>query len=290
MGYRVGIEIGASRTSLCVVDAQGTILCRRVFGAAGPHQPERFTQTLCDHLEDLLLKRGLTPADTERIGVAVAGAVSFADGTVVSPEVFGVQPVPLMALVEGFIGVKPAVMGDAYAAAVSEAPHAEGERFLCLTLGRSVGAALAPGGGALPAAAPLPEDTLAALTAAMGTHAVAHRARERMPQRFSGEKPAAKDVFALAEQGDAQALALLDECVEAFAVALVPAVRLLAVPTVVLAGALCGYDALLARPLAVRLASLWERAGQGSGLAVRQAFYGGDAAMVGAALVGGLII
>lgn len=285
MGYRVGVEIGASRASLCVVDAQGAILCRRVFGATGPHHAQRFTQTLCDHLEDLLLKRGLTPADVERIGIAVAGATLLPGGAVLSPEVFGAEAVPLRALVEGYVGVLPAVMGDAHAAAEAEAAQAPGEDLLCLTLGRSVGAALVRGGRVQTAlATAIPADTQAACTAAVGTHAIARRAVERMPSAFPTGKPAAKDVFALAEQGDVQAQAVIRASVQALAEALAPALQTLDVRAVVLAGALCVYGTLLAGPLAERLAALWAQAGLGPAPAVRQAFFGGDAAMVGAAL------
>lgn len=257
MGYRVGIEIGASRASLCVVDAQGAILCRRVFGATGPHHAERFAQTLCDHLEDLLLKRGLTPADVERIGIAVAGATLLPGGAVLSPEVFGPQPVLLQVLVEGNVGVLPAVMGDAHAAAAAEALQAGGGSFLCLTLGRGVGAALVRGGEVLAAeAAAIPAEALAACAAAAGTHAIARRAAERMPGAFPTGKPAAKDVFTLAEQGDVRAQAVITDSVDALAKAIAPLLRTLDVRAVVLAGALCAYGKLLTAPLALRLTAL----------------------------------
>ena len=48
--FRVGMEIGRDRASMCMVDAQGGVQCRRLFSAASTPSPERFADTLCDHL------------------------------------------------------------------------------------------------------------------------------------------------------------------------------------------------------------------------------------------------
>ncbi len=295
--YRVGVEIGVNRASMCVVDGQGAILCRRAFGATSVSNAERFTDTLCDHLEDLLLKRGLQPGDVERIGIAVAGGALMARGEdICAPEVFGGQAVPLHRLVEGRVGVDPAVLGDARAAAIAELWHTgkQGD-YLCLTLSRSVGVALVRGGvlqaAELAAACAaeadaggdvLPKAMAEALTGAIGSHAVAHAARLRFPHKLPTEKLSARDVFALAEQGDAEARALIGERVAALAEALVPVCARYGVREVVLAGALCPYQQLLIDPLNARLAAL--AGGQAEAAIARQATCGGDAVMVGAAL------
>jgi predicted NBD/HSP70 family sugar kinase len=280
-----------------VVDGQGAILCRRVFGATSVNNAERFTDTLCDHLEDLLLKRGLMPTDVRRIGIAVAGGSLMArDGDICAPEVFGGQAVPLRALVEGRVGVNPSVLGDARAAAIAELWHtrAQGD-FLCVTLGRSVGVALVRGGtlqaaelaatcGAQAEGDLLPQAMTDALTKAIGSHAIAHRARLRFPHKLPAERLSARDVFTLAEQRDADALALLAESVEAFAAALLPVCAHMGVPAVVLAGALCAYQPSLVEPLNLQLAALARAGGQAEAPVARQAVCGGDAVMVGAAL------
>ncbi len=297
--YRVGVEIGVNRASMCVVDGQGAILCRRVFSATSVDHAERFADTLCDHLEDLLLKRGLMPGDVANIGIAVSGGALMArDGDICAPEVFGGQAVPLRAMVEGRVGVNPTVLGDARAAALSELRHDGAPRdFLCLTLSRSVGVALVRD-GALTAAGlactcgeaaaqgsdALPQEMADALTAAIGSHSVAHRARLRFPHKLPAERLSARDVFTLAEQGDADALAMIGECVEAFARALLSVCARYGAACVVLAGALSAYRPSLVEPLNQRLAALAVN-GEGGLLPVVQlAEEGGDAVMVGAAL------
>ena len=297
--YRVGVEIGVNRAGMCVVDGQGSILCRRVFGATSVDNAERFTDTLCDHLEDLLLKRGLQPGDVKHIGIAVAGGALLAHGErICAPEVFGGQAVALRSLVEGRVGVNPTVLGDARAAALAElwAGH-DAVDFLCLTLSRKVGVALVRGGQPAaiePAAAcgatgdagedALPVEMADALTRALGSHVVAELAHKRFPHKLPVEKVAARDVIALAQDGDAEAAALLAERVAAFADAVMPLCARYGVQTVVLAGSLCTHQQALIDPLNVQLAALAQAGSMGGAPVARQATYGGDAVMVGAAL------
>lgn len=297
--YRVGVEIGVNRAVMCMVDGQGSILCRRVFGATSVENAERFTDTLCDHLEDLLLKRGLQPADVKHIGIAVAGGAMMAHGErICAPEVFGGQAVALRELVEGRVGVNPTVLGDARAAALAELwqNHSKAD-FLCLTLSRRVGVALARGGllAAIEPAAScgatgdagadaLPMEMAEALTNALGSHVVTELARARFRSKLPAEKAAARDVIALAQAGDAEAAALLAERVEAFAGAVLPLCVRYGVQDLMLAGTLCAYQQALIDPLNNRLAALAQASGQGGAPVARQAAYGVDAVMVGAAL------
>ena len=91
-------------------------------------------------------------------------------------------------------------------------------------------------------------------------------------------------MFALAEQGDADANALLGECVEALATVLLRVCAYYGVYNVVLAGALTAYRPSLAEPLNERLAALARNANDGVLPIVRLATQSGDAVMVGAAL------
>lgn len=298
--YRVGVEIGVNRAGMCVVDGQGSILCRRALGATSVDNAERFTDTLCDHLEDLLFKRGLQPGDVKHIGIAVAGGALLAHGErICAPEVFGGQAVALRSLVEGRAGVNPTVLGDARAAALAElwAGH-DAVDFLCLTLSRKVGVALVRGGQPAaiePAAAcgatgdagedALPVEMADALTRALGSHVVAELAHKRFPHKLPVEKVAACDVIALAQDGDAEAAALLAERVEA----LLPMQCVAAVRA--LRGANRGAGRLAVHPSAGADRPA-ERAAGGAcaggqhwrSLFARQATYGGDAVMVGVAL------
>jgi glucokinase len=206
---------------------------------------------------------------------------------------------PRRGVVEGRLCVNPTVMGDARAAALSELRHegAPGD-FLCLTLSRSVGVALVRGGALTGAALAavcgedaemggdaLPQAMAEALTEAIGSHAVAHRARLRFPHKLPAERLSARDVFALAEQGDADAIALIGECVDAFAAALLPVCAHYGASEVVLAGALSAYRPSLTEPLNAGLAALVKRCGYPKPApVVRLAAEGGDAVMVGAAL------
>ena len=293
--YRVGMEIGANRASLCMADAQGTILCRRVFGAASVGNAERFVDTLCDHLEDLLLKRGLTPVDVTHIGIGVTGMVDASLRTVESaPLVFGESSLPLAAMVESRLGVMPTVMRDVWAAAAAELRFTETaarEAALCVTLGRGVGAALLRGGKTLSGGAS--EAETAALSAfeqnaadVFGSMALAQNARERFKGRSLPEKFSARDLFTMAEQNDQQAAHLLGEATDALADAMTALMEACGVNVAVISGVNSAYQSALIEPLdaMVRRHSHGRFAGAVTPT-VRQAVFAADSVMVGAAFL-----
>ena len=295
--FRVGMEIGKDRASMCMVDAHGGVQCRRVFSAASAPNPERFTDTLCDHLEDMLLKRGMSPYDLRQIGVAVAGQVDRSLAVVThAPEVFGGEPVALASLMEGRIGVTPVVMGEAGAAANAELQFGVATPdFLCITLGKQSCVAVVRQGKIMPPEADTALD--AALTAlrqtaeqTLNTHALTRLAAERIPDAFAGVKPSVREVLAHAQAGDAPWLALMETVAATFATALAAALAACRVPEAVLGGLLASHREAVTEPVARQLALAAARAcPTGTPPTVRQAVFGGDAVMVGAAFFEGQV-
>lgn len=303
---RVGMEIGDHRVSMGIVDEHGSILSRRVFSGNGVNSPERFTETLCDHLEDMLLKHGLLPGDVEHIGLGVAGVVDISRGVVeYSPAMFGEREVALAKLVEERVGVLPTVARTDWAAASAEMRFGLTRRlddFLCVTLGKTVGCAVVLGGkiypGAMRTAGELghmivepegracPCGQRGCLDRYIGSGALVELARERFPERLPAERVSVRDVFALAEGGDADALSLIGAGVDRLAFALANAVNLLGMDTIVLAGVLSEQQALVIDPLRQKLPAYghpsWAKR---RAVTVRQAALGGDSAMVGAAFI-----
>ncbi len=289
--FRVGMEIGRDRASMCMVDAQGGVQCRRLFSAASTPSPERFADTLCDHLEDMLLKRGMMPAEVRHIGVAVAGQVDRSLAQVIhAPDVFGTAPVALASLIEGRIGVTPLVMGEACAAANAELRFGAGAPdFLCITLGRhSAVAVVRQGKIALDETAAATDAALNALrqtaVQTLSTHALTRLAVERFPEAFAAGKPSIRDVLAHAEAGDAPWIALIDAAAKTFASELREVMAACRVPAAAVGGMLAAHGETIMEPLARQLVMAAERDNPGAEpLTLRPAVYGGDAVMVGAA-------
>jgi len=303
---RVGMEIGDGRVSMGVMDEHGSILSRRVFSCSGIQSAERFTDTLCDHLEDMLLKRGLMPMDAEHIGIGVAGVVDSHRGIVeYAPPMFGTQDIKLAKLVEERIGVLPTIVRDSWAAAYAEQYFGkvqEDADFLCVTLGRGIGCGIVLGGrlytGAMHTAGELGHMSVewdgracycgghGCLERYLSGAALLKQAKERFPAKLPAEKASWRDVLALAGEGDAEALALVSDGVDKLAFALANVIDLLGVYTVVIGGSLSEYPALVIDPLQTKLPVYghpsWANCNT---INIRQALLGGDAAMVGAAFL-----
>ncbi len=290
--YRVGMEISANKASMCMVDEQGAILCRRVFGAVSSNSAERFTDTLCDHLEDMLLKRGMLPGDVRHIGVGITACVDGALSVVTrAPDGLGDNPVPLAHLMEGRIGVMPMIVHAAWATANAESRFGFGapQDFLCVVLGRETGAVCVRGGKIC--LHTCTEARRAALSALqnnanqnISTEALVRRAKARFVDVFQGEKASARDVLAHAEAGEPEWIALLNDAAESFAEALLAAMEACDVKEAVIGGMLSAYQAHLIDPLCAAVQRC-----KHNGLddmpsyAVRQAKFGADSVMVGAA-------
>ena len=139
--FRVGMELGDNRVSMGLMDEHGSLWSRKVFSGNGLQRPQHFVETLCDHLEDLLIRRGLAPGDLDQIGLGVAGAVDTPSGTVwYSPGLFGEKNIPLAGLMEEQIGVLPTVVSVGGAAAYAEMRFGQGapDSFIYLSLDRTV--------------------------------------------------------------------------------------------------------------------------------------------------------
>lgn len=303
---RVGMEIGNGRISMGVMDEHGSILSRRIFSGTGANSAERFADTLCDHLEDMLLKRGLMPAEVEHIGIGVAGVVDPRRGVVeYAPAMFGAYETQLAKLVEERVGVLPTIVREGWAAAYAELCFGKAEPeadLLCVTLGRSIGCGVVLGGklyaGAMGTAGELahmsverngracPCGGYGCLERYISGTALLEQAKERFPAKLPVEKASWRDVLTLAGAGDAEATALIADGVDRLAFALANAIDLLGVRTVVMGGVLSEYPALIIDPLQTKVPAyghpFWATRHT---IDIRQAALGGDAAMVGAAFL-----
>ena len=273
--YRVGMEISGNRVSMAMVDGQGTVLCRRVFSGHAM-EAEQIVETLCDHLEDLLMKRGLQPTDVERIGIGVCGCADEARGVVRSaPSLLSRGDVPLARLVEERVGAMPAILEDGWAAVYAE--HRFGcardrENLLCALLNREIGLGAMLGGKVL-RTVPCQKATTAqaepgvreraqqcgsqrCLPPDLGGAALLQAAKERFGERLPRERTSVRDVFTLAHQGDADALALLDAGIRKLAEGLAGVLIGTPIRTLVLAGAYMEYGELFCHLLAPHLSAL----------------------------------
>ncbi len=298
--YRVGVVLRGKRVEMGVLEG-GSVLGRRVFQCEGVPSAEKLMDTLCDHLEDLLLKRGLMPGDVEHIGMAVEGVVDSASGVALyTPGLLERTPAPLASLMQGRVDVLPVLMQENWAIATAEqrfgGMQAQAD-WLCVNAGRSLSGALVLGGrvqlGALGTAGDLAHlripqageggcgERLGALASGMALQAAA---LARLQPRGSGARLTLQELFALAAQGDAEAGALIAQCAGWLARGIAEAIVLLGVDTVVVTGRLSEFGDAFLQPLREALLtcepSPWATADR---VRLLRGTLGQDAALIGAA-------
>jgi len=306
-GYRVGIDVGGTKVKLGLLDENGAVLQTSVMPtptiAAGA---EAFVGALCEAMRALLLQGNVTLAQLAGLGVGVPGTVTWQTGVVrYCPNLFGEVQLPMADLFLQALGIRPAVVQDSWAAAYAEYVFGQKRQtpdMLCVTVGTGIGCGVILGGkvfgGALGTAGELGHVPIVfggrpcvcgqrgCLERYVSGTAIYSQAMERFPDKLRGLPPKAETVFTLAYAGDADALALIAECVDYLAYGLAVAIDLLAVDTVVLSGGVSAHKTLLIDPLEAKIRAYayppWAKNGR---LTVQQAVLGAEAPMVGAAFL-----
>jgi predicted NBD/HSP70 family sugar kinase len=115
--YVLAIDIGVRESVLAASDFNGRVLMQRAVITEGP--PERFLQRLADEAREMI--RGQFPrAKFEAIGVSVPGLVDRATGRVVVSPNLDWKDVPIRAVLEQKLNLPVYVENDANAAAFAE--------------------------------------------------------------------------------------------------------------------------------------------------------------------------
>jgi glucokinase-like ROK family protein len=94
LGHVVGVDIGATSIDVALADFRGNIRERACEAADVRGRPEAFLDHVANLIDELLARRGASPASVIGIGVGVPGPVEFVSGMLIAP--------PLMPLWEGF--------------------------------------------------------------------------------------------------------------------------------------------------------------------------------------------
>ena len=107
---------------------------------------EETIENLLSTTEEMMVRHGLTAANTEAIGISCGGPLSSATGVVMSPpNLPGWDNIPIVKLVQDRTGVKAALQNDANACALAEWKFGAGRgsrNMAFLTFGTGLGAGL----------------------------------------------------------------------------------------------------------------------------------------------------
>lgn len=295
-----GIDVGGTKIAAGLVAADGTIVVRRErpTATAGRLRDLGLAGTT-GAIADLLAEAAARGLDVAGLGVGLPEYVA-ADGLVTSREVLAWDDQPLDTLdtalkAAGLEGVPRAVGSDVRCGALGEAAHGAGRDlgdFLYVSLGTGLSSAFVIDRTVWPGARgeaialgefEVPASVAPDFTGNLEQFASGRGIGDRYTALGRTPAPGAREVTALAADGDPDAADVLDTAGRALGTVLAAAVRLLDPSAVVLGGGLGTTDGPVAAALTRTYTAL--TAARPGPPPLRRAELGPDAGLIGAALL-----
>lgn len=298
-----GVDIGGTKINLGIVDDAGTVITSAQMPTLTSESPQHNAHAIAHRLDELTAEAGLVRNDLAFLGVGVPGTADLETGIVEYCPNLGWIDEPLGTFMQDITGLPVRVVQDSRNSAWAEWLFGAGRgrgSLISLTVGTGIGCGIVLDGkilmGEMNTAGELGHSLLyrggkpcscgnlgCVERYASGT-GILERALDEIPEALEGLPATTETVFALAGKGEPSALKLIGDCVDDLANAVVNAVNLLSIPSVIVSGGLCVYQELFVDPLARRINEYayfpWKRKGL---LQVVQSAMGSDAPMVGAA-------
>ena len=259
--FRLGIDLGGTKTEVAVLDSEGRFVLRR--RADSPRHDYRATIGL---LARLVREAEAEVGETCSVGLGIPGTLSPATGLVKNANSAWLNGQPLLQDLQGVLDRPVRIQNDANCLAMSEAADGAGAGAHCvlaLILGTGVGAGICIGGrvmagrnaiagewghNPMPPAAPGAEAAPSAvcwcgrrgcIETWLSGPAIARDFNEDDRSAALRASPAdARGVFRLAEQGDVAAAAAVERWLERLARSVATVINLLDPDVVVVGGGL----------------------------------------------------
>ncbi len=150
MNHYLGIDLGGTKTSVCVGRADGHLVVSHRMPTQADSSPEDWRRRLDALIVSVLAESGCSHDDITSVGLAVPGPMQVASGTIIEPPNMPAwRNVPVRAWVASMTGRPVVINNDANAAALAEYRFGEfrGTRDLVyLTMSTGMGAGIISGG------------------------------------------------------------------------------------------------------------------------------------------------
>lgn len=143
--FSAGIDVGGTKTLLCLTDEQGNILEEHKLETQLSRDPERFFNWLFDELEQGCIRNGGTLSSLKGVGIGFPGVMNERTGTLTSAPALNWPAVDIRPLIAARYPGAVVLDNDVNMAALGE--HAAGAaagsgHFIMITVGTGVGSAL----------------------------------------------------------------------------------------------------------------------------------------------------
>jgi glucokinase len=301
----IGIDIGATKTNIGIVDTEGKIVNSLRISTNQQKSPEAVIFDICEDIKKLLESNAIGFEKINSIGVGVPGTADIRTGFVEYCPNLDWEDVNAGEIFSKHLGIDVLVSQDSRCAAWAEFLFGAGrgyKSFIAITLGTGIGGGIIIDEkiyhGAMNTAgevghAVFQKDGRACncgnhgcLERSCSGTGIIERALERFPEKFENRPKRSETVFELAHEEDEEALALIKDVVADLAVGIANAVSIISPELVVLSGGLCKYERLIIQPLKDLVYHYgyhsWTRKKK---LEIAKAELGDEAPMIGAAFL-----
>ena len=298
MKQYLAIDIGGTSVKLGIVDEEGRVLAKAEQSVCFDYYETPILTTVLSASEQFLKEQDVRPQSLAGIGVSATGQIDTHTGTVVGtcgslPNYIGS---PIKAELEAKFGLPVTVANDANCMTLGEVWVGGAKGYtdvIGVTLGTGVGGGILTGGRLLEGARGLGGelghyrthalDGIPCTCGATGcweryaaTTALVRAAQEKNPAWTDG-----RAIFAAAEAGNPEVLALLDAWTDEIAQGLAGMVHIFNPQLILIGGGVSAQQKLLIDPIAAKVkAAVMPAFAQG--LEIRAAQLHNDAGMVGA--------
>jgi glucokinase len=306
VSFSAGIDVGASKVRIGILDSEGRLLVRRTADIRDRRgESAAALEFIRGETAAAVREAGLPPEKIDFIGLGFPGTVDEAGQSIDFAPNLGWRNVAVAPHFRGFSRASLGLIQDARAAAFGEylLGSGRGTRVLvCITLGTGIGAGIVMDGriyhGSFNTAGEVghmlvEEDGLACacgrsgcLEAYSSGTAIVKAARQWKRWNGGPALQEAVEVFRLAADGDAEARALVARAGRFLGLGIVNVVNLLSPDAVIISGGMCGQEELLLSPVRQYvLAHAYALSVREGRFRLVRAELGEDAPMIGAGMI-----
>ena len=296
---KIGIDLGATRLKMALVDEKGKCFYRREVKTLFRSNRAALVDSIVGNVNDIVKTSGISKRDILGVGIGVPGPVDSRKGIVrYFPNIKGWEQVPLKSILEKRLRLKVALDNDVNAMTLGEYRFGAGkgaENLICLTLGTGVGGGIIINGeiyrgstmcagemGHVPINEKGPRCNcggIACLERYIGNRYILYRAKKALGKNITLER-----IDDLAHKGNKKAIGIWEDVGRKLAVALTGVVNLLNPDIIVIGGGVSNAGELIFAPLRRELKARAMR-DQARHVKIIRAKLGDNAGIIGASLL-----
>ena len=299
MNYCLGIDIGGTKTAVCIADKKANIIEICKFPTKPELGPKSLVERIAKIYKNLCLKSGIDCKDICFTGVASPGPLDLKTGRIVHIATMGFCDVPIKSMLEKALNLPVFLENDANCAALAESLIGAGkgaESLAYVTISTGIGCGITVDGkilsGAFSSAGEVGHLTIVpdgkecpcgkkgCLELYSSGTAIANTA-----SKIKGKKIDTKEVFSLASNGDNEMMSVINDATDKLALGLSHIIQIIDPEIIVLGGSVTKDYGIFADTLNTAL-NKYTQPVKGREFNIKISQFDGEQVILGAILFG----